>query len=386
MLSVLTLLAALSSAEVLTPADAVRAALKHDPALVAREAELDAARGLQRQTLFLGRNPVLEVAASRDRSRTAGSLKQPFSVTGEGIHAGRSARAGLEAAKASLDRARFETAASTRRAYALAVNARERLRFANADRLLLERLRGIAEARVNAGEGADLDLRLARLEEARAVAALLEAQAEATQFDVELSGLIGKIPGPLLRDPLSAGPERLGVESPRSDLIAARAAARSAQAALSRERAARFPTLELGVFYEKDGGVEIHGPTLALEFPLWNWNQSGVGAARGALRVAKANEVATVARAATETELAAERLRVAEASVTGLVSDISAEAEPALRAIERLFNSGEANLSETLVLRSRVVEGERAWLEARAAVAIARIDVALTTQSSNLLP
>ncbi len=340
----------------------------------------------RRETFFLGNNPEITLSSTTDRARRCGSVTQPLSLTGEGIHAARSVRAGLDAAKAAAERAHFETAATTRRAYSRAVLARELLRFAEEDRALLARQRGVAEARVAAGEGVDLDLRLARLEQARAMAAWLDAQAQATASDTDLAALIGMTPGPLAQDPLVAGPAEPGPGTSRSDLIATSAATRAARATLSRERAAVLPAIGLGAFYERDEGREIFGPAVTFEVPLWNWNQSRVGAARGNLRLAQAIEASTAGRAATEEVRAAERLRVAEESLATLAPDIGAEAAPALRAIEGLLASGEANPSETLLLRSRVVEGERAWMEARAAVAVARIDVALARQSASLLP
>ena len=370
----------------LTPGEAVRAALANDPALASRRADVEAARGLRRESGFLRHNPEVDLSASTDGSRVTGSVVQPLSVTGEGISASRSARAGLESAEAAADRGRFETAAATRRAYARAVVAREQLRFAADDRELLARLRAVAEARLAAGEGGDLDGRLARLEAARAVAARLDAQAEAGAADADLAALIGITPGELARDPLLAGPAAPGEGSPRSDLLAAEAATRAARAALAQERAAVLPAIGVGAFYEEDAGSAIVGPALTVEVPLWNRNQSGVGAARGSLELAEAQQASTAARAAAEETRATERLVVAEESLAGLAPDIAAEAAPALQAIEALFTSGESNLSDTLLLRSRVVEGQRAWVDARAAVAIARIDVALSRQSASLFP
>ncbi len=386
MFPLLALLMLLTTATALTPEDAVRAALLHDPALAARVGELDAATGLRREGFLLRHNPEVDVSVSTDGTRRTGAVVQPLSITGEGINAARHARANLDAAKASADRARFETAATTRRAYARAVLARELLRLADEDRTLLARLRSVAEARVAAGEGVDLDLRLARLEQARAMAAWLDAQAQASAADAELAALTGVIPGELARDPLTAGRAEVGDANPRSDLVAVKAATRAARAAVGRERAAVLPAIGLGAFYEKDSGTEIFGPSVTVEVPLWNWNRPGLGVARGNLRLAEAVEASTAARAATEEARAAERLRVAEESLATLAPDIGAEAAPALRAIEGLFTSGEANLADTLLLRSRIVEGERAWMEAHAAVAVARIDVALTRQSASLLP
>ena len=259
-----------AQAPVLLPDEAVRAALARDPALVSRLADVEAATGrLRDESAFLRRNPTADIAVSTDGDRLTGSLVQPFSLTGEGRHAARSARAGLEAANASAERARFETAAATRRAYAQAVLAREFLRFAQNDRTLLARLRKVAEARVAAGEGVDLDLRLARLEEARAMGAWLDAQAEASESDIDVAALIGATPGELLHDPLMAGPLDPGVASPRSDLIATRAATEAARAAIARERAAVFPAIGLGAFYEKDAGDEIFGPAVTVTY-LWD--------------------------------------------------------------------------------------------------------------------
>ncbi len=380
------LTACIASAETLTPDDAVRAALANDPALTSRIGDVDAALGVQRENLLLRRNPDVVVSTSTDGDKREGSIIQPLSLSGEGFNASRSARAGVDVAVAAAERARFETAANTRRAYARAVLEREKLRFAEEDRALLARLRGVAERRVAAGEGIDLDLRLARLEQARATAAWLNAQAEASAADVELATLIARMPGDLARDPLVAIPAEPGDASPRSDLAAAQAATRAAHAALARERSAILPEIGIGMFYEKDAGRELYGPVVTAQLPLWHWNQSGIGAARGNLRLAKAKEASTAARVATEEARAAERLQVAEESLATLPSDLAAEAVPALRTIERLFASGQASLSDTLLLRSRVVEGERAWMEARAAVAGARIDVALTRQSKILLP
>ena len=369
---------------VLTPDEAVRSALARDPALAARVADVEAATGLQRESGFLRHNP--EVSTSIDRTTQTISVVQPLSLTGEGMHATRSAEAGLDAARAAAERARFETAAATRRAYARAVLARQQLRLAEEDRVLLARLRGVAEARVAAGENIDLDVRLARLEQARAMKAWLDAQAQASESDADLAALVGMVPGELEDDPLLAGPAEPVQGIPRWDLVATRAATRAARFALARERAAVLPEVELGAFHERDTGIQFFGLTLTVGVPLWKRNHSGIGAALGNLRLAEAVEASTAARASTEEARAAERLRVAEESLLTLAPDIGVEAASALESIEALFEAGEANLSDTLLLRFRVVEGERAWMEARALIAIARIDIALARQSGSLLP
>jgi hypothetical protein len=79
-------------------------------------------------------------------------------------------------------------------------------------------------------------------------------------------------------------------------------------------------------------------------------------------------------------------LRLAEDALAALPADLAAETAPALSGAETLFSSGEADPSDPLLLRSRIIEGEQAWLHARAAVAPARIEAALALETGYLLP
>ena len=133
MLALLTLLlttfiattASADTAAMLTPDDVVRAALANDPALASRIADVDAAVGVRRESLLFQHNPELDTLVSTDGDRYAGTVVQRLSISGEGFNASRSASAAVDAAEASAERARFETAANARRTYARAVLGRE---------------------------------------------------------------------------------------------------------------------------------------------------------------------------------------------------------------------------------------------------------------------
>src|SRR5690606_11433623 len=104
---------------------------------------------------------------------------QPLSLSGEGRFAHRAARFRIDAAEAGLRRVRLETAAEARRRYVAAVATAQVAELAAEGVALAERLREAVARQVELGEAPRLDLQLARLAEARAVAEVLEARDEA---------------------------------------------------------------------------------------------------------------------------------------------------------------------------------------------------------------
>ncbi|MFZ5480828.1 MAG: TolC family protein [Myxococcota bacterium] len=362
----------------LTPVEAVAAALANDPALAEAEARVDAARGARAASLWLRDNP--EVYARVGDERIEVEASQAISLTGEGLAAGRVARAEVEAAEAALSRARLIAAAEARRTYVHAVVAEADLAVSADERDTAKKVRAAAEARLAAGDAPELEARLARLEEARATAAWLRALDAAAEARAELAARVGGPVEDLAGDPLAAAP-REGEAGERGDVRAAEARAEAAQAALARERAAILPAVEVGVFYEGFGGLGAAGPTLGLEVPLWHRNEAGVGAAKGEVRAADAAVASTRARAEEEARAAAERLEAVRAGLP----DISGDAEAALAAIDRAVAAGELGALDAATLRARVYEGQRGWFEARAAEAEARIAAALALGSEGLL-
>ncbi|MFZ5475297.1 MAG: TolC family protein, partial [Myxococcota bacterium] len=149
-----------SAALALTPDEAVRAALANDPALAEAEARLEAARGERAASRWLRNNP--EVSGKIGEARLELQASQAISLTGEGLAAGRAARAEVDGAEATLARARLVAAADVRRAYVRAVVAEADLVVSASERETASRVRAAAETRLSAGDAPELEARLAR--------------------------------------------------------------------------------------------------------------------------------------------------------------------------------------------------------------------------------
>ncbi len=368
----------------MTPAEAVRAATANDPALAGAESALLSATGARRSASWLRSNPGIELSADAGGARLGASVTQDISLSGAGVADARSGRYAVEAAEAGLTRARITTAAEARRAWARLAAADGALRATEGERASATAVRAAAEARRAAGEASDLELELARLEEAGAVAAWLAAVDERVEAQSALAALTGEAGASAEGDPLSAVPTA-GAASPRSDVAAAEARVESARAALARERAEAVPSVGVGAFLELEGERTLAGPALRVELPIWQQNAAGRGAAKGDLRVAEAEAASARARAEVEQRSAAERLVRLGGSGAALAPGVDASAEAALTAIGAGVERGQIDPAQAALLRARVFAGQRGWYAARLAEAEGRIDAALAIEDAALL-
>ncbi len=368
----------------MTPDEAVRAATANDPTLAGAEAELLSATGARRSASWLRSNPEIELGADVGGQRFSASVTQELSLSGAGFADARSGRYGVEAAEAGLVRARLVAAAEARRAWARLAAADGALRAAEREKASAAAVRTGTAARRGAGEASDLELELSRLEEARGVAAWLQAIDERADAQAELAAITGDATATAEGDPLDAVPPA-GSGGARSDVTAAEARVVAARAALARERAEGVPSVGLGAFVESEGDRTLAGPAIRVELPIWQQNAGGRGAAKGDLAVAEAQVRATRARAESEQASASRRLTELGEAGSSLAPGVDASAETAARAIEAGVASGEIDPVEAALLRARVFEGQRGWYAARLAEAEARIDAALAVEDTGLL-
>ncbi len=383
----------LSTASAAVSADeTVKLALEHDPALAAAAAEIESASGDLRAASGILLNPQLEVGvlfgdpqSAAGLARMEGQFMQPIPVSGAGRHGTRSARARAEGAEAALSRARLQAAARARQAFLRRALAEAELSITAQNLAGATRLREATAARLAAGDAPELDLQLARLEEASAVAAWLSAVSEVRAARVVWAALTGlDVSEAIEADPLTAAPSLTGEGGSRSDIAAAEAQVRSARAGVARARAVGLPPLQIGVFAEVDASQFAVGPKLSVPLPFKNQNLRAVGNARGALLQAEAELAATTARAQAEQNSAVGELDAAARAVEVLGDELP-EIGAAHAAIERGYVGGQFDLGQVLLLRARVIEGERGWYGARAAIARARIEAALARELPSLL-
>jgi hypothetical protein len=170
----------------------------------------------------------------------------------------------------------------------------------------------------------------------------------------------------------------------RSDVVAGTAAARSARAALHRERAAGFPAIGIGAFYEDDAGRTYAGPLVALELPLWDRNQTGVASAKGRLVTAEADAERRVSVAAAEQRTA--ELALADVPVLRPIEETFAEAQAALESVDAGYRGGELDLQTTLLLQDRILAGRAGALEQALSTTELRLDLLLANDDAALLP
>ena len=100
---------------------------------------------------------------------------------------------------------------------------------------------------------------------------------------------------------------------------------------------------------------------------------------------AQAELAATVSRSQAQVASIGERLLAVDRAVGLLSDDLSSAAASALSALQLAYELGETDLSTTLLLQVRVIEGERGWYAARASLAQTQIYAALAAENPSLL-
>ncbi|MCK6507896.1 TolC family protein, partial [Myxococcota bacterium] len=242
------------------------------------------------------------------------------------------------------------------------------------------------EARVEAGDLAELEARLARLAEAQAALAAVEAQRAAAEARVTLARFVPDAATVAVSgSPGDAVPTPIGATE-RPDVQASRRRVDAAEAALRAERAAVLAAVDLGAAVEREGGATFAGPTVQLTLPLWKLNPEGRATARAEVGVAQAEADAT-ARAAEAEQLttrgAATRSRAARA---GLAGEPAADARAAIAAIDRAQDGGELDPGTATLLRQQALDGAISAISLDLATAHAELDALLAQSDPALLP
>lgn len=368
-----------ASAAELSLGDAARRAIHASPEIQAALARVRAAQADAKQTRLLP-NPVLSVVLRFPEgggpldieAGLSADLIQLLTLRGRGAVADNRLRgAATEAVSVAL-----ELLAQVQQQY-VAVQANDELLAVLADRVgILDRLRGIARSRVDAGEGTRLDVLALEAQRVELQAEVRDRQLQRLDGRLTLARLIGQPSGtvewvipkrrPLLLPALS---ERQWIDA----ALDGRPEVRQAQyelAALGADarlvRLSPFDGVGPGIEAERDGGDSAVGPGVTTPLPIFDFGQqrrakaeAAVIAARHDLTRARRQIVEDTRRAYAAfvagqdnlkrvrdelVPLAQRRLDQAEAQFRGGQSDITA----LLQAEEELRNA-----------RTRLIELER---------------------------
>lgn len=314
-------------------------------------------------------------------------LEQTFALGGRVGHARAAARAEVAAARARLAEIRRGVATRVRVAFVEALRARDLLAVEVTQIDLARSLLDVATKRFEAGAATRLDVNLARVELGRAEGRQHAARARSEVAEVLLAEALGgdpargAAPEGTLDAPSAAPlpkPEVLleSARARRAELVAAGEARRAARARVDQAAAEAVPDLSVSGFFRREAGTEsIIGVGLTLPLPVSDRATGGVAEADAEARRLDAEGRALAARVDREVLAALSELRAAQATAAALQAQIVGTLGENLALLQSSFEAGKIAGAELLVFRQQFRESHVELVEARAAEALARLQL-----------
>lgn len=366
-----------------TPAvtwDEVKEAARRHPALLAAASEVEEAAGAVRASKQYP-NPVLGFAMGQAQAIEGGEeggiwdleLKLPILPLGVYRGGARAAEAEYDVASYEAEARRREVLRELREEFLRVAHDQERLSALEASAAQLAALVDVARQRVEMGEARPVELTRLEIEAARVDLALEEAREDVRSRKNVLNLWLGsalprdyRVEADLLDlpdlPPISSAVEAAlsghpGVKSAKQRL-------RATTARLGAERGARFPTVEVGGFYEEELDARNFGGTLELSVPLWNWNSGGIARAEAAEATARHHRDMRLMEIEASTRESHAAAVSAYARTHGFRDVILPKAVDVADAVERTYQIGEVDVMNVLDARRRLIEIESELLEA----------------------
>jgi len=283
---------------------------------------------------------------------------------------------------------RRQAEVEVRTAFWRLVFGQEQLALLRRSERQLETLVDVAQRRVAAGEARPMERHQFAIELARLRIHLDEAQRSSRTGEELLRLWLGsdlpdlfEVEGKLTAEPAIPSLDRalalVATHQPETQAAAARV--QMAVARLRQARAARFPEVEVGAFYEKELDSRSYGAGLEVSVPLLNWNGAAIGAARADELAARRQHGLTVA----ETEAAVRRQHAAciasARRALSLRERIAPLSQEVTGALEEMYQVGEVDVLDVLDARRRLMEIEGEVLEASLSAQLATLELARLT-------
>lgn len=366
----------------ITLLEALQRSTMQNPEVRTAVAELETARGQRTAAGVWRYNPQVfgfaGPARNPDTSLTSYQvgLTQAFELGGKRGSRVAAADLRIEAAAARVARQQALARARTRRAFALAVLARDRATTAATAESVATMLRDAAVERLQLGAGTQLELNVARAAAVRERWLRLVAERQAISARFDLAATIGLPPdqfvdpeGPLppLPDEVPAEADLVALaEARRSDVAAARAEAEATEADIRAARAQAVPDPQVGIAAGQNEDFSVTLFSVSLPLPVFNRGQ-------GDRAVAYA-EAARAAIAADTTRTRAEReirdsyrgyVKARDAIRTFDMQAVGALQENIALATES-FQAGKISLLILNSVRRELLDAQFAYLDALA--------------------
>ena len=359
----------------LTSQEAVAIALWNSPSFQATLADLGIARADLAEAGLL-RNPVFSLLFPWGPKQLEWTLQFPFDALWQRPRRVAAAQLNAQAVGERLVWDALMLVAQTRTAHAEALIADRRLQLTIEITELVQRLTGITEARLKAGDISELEARSARNDAARVQVVRRAVEHDRDLARLTLAGTIGLDRGEQLRPVSSEGvdPAACGTEAARlEDALASRPDVRAAEigieAAAQRARWERSRVVTLLGILDANGkgdeGFEL-GPGVGLDVPLFSRNQGGIGRADAEIERASRQYAAVRAQVVTDVRSATVRVQQAEQAISAWRSEIVPSLEVEQRQAEGAYQAGEIPLFMLLDVSRRLVDGRVRLLDAEA--------------------
>ncbi len=360
----------------LTSQEAVAIALWNSPSFQATLADLGIARADLAEAGLL-RNPVLSLLFPVGPKQLEWTLQFPLDVLWQRPQRVAAARLNAQAVGERLVWDALSLVAKTRTAHADAVVADRRLQLAIENADLAQRLAGITQARLRAGDISELEARAARNDAARVQVVRRAVEHDRNLARLTLAAVLGldliaEMLTPVPGAPVE--PSRCGADAARlADALASRPDVRAAEigveAAAQRARWERSRVVTLIGILDGNGrgeqGAEV-GPGVGAEIPLFARNQGGIGRADADVERASRQYAAVRAQVVADVRAAAVRVQQAEQATAAWRDEIVPSLEIERRQAETAYQAGEIPLFSLLDVSRRLVDGRIRLLDAQA--------------------
>ena len=323
------------------------------------------------------RNPVFSLLFPIGPKQLEWTLQFPFEALWQRPRRVAAAQLNAQAVGERLVWDALTLVAQTRTAHAEAVIADRRLQLAIENADLVQRLTGITEARLRAGDISELEARSARSDAARVQILRRAVEHEANLARLTLATTIGldkagaelRVVAGGMPDPSACGTEAALLEEALASRPDVRAAEIGIETAAQRARWERSRVLTLLGILDANGegkeGFEL-GPGVSLEVPLFSRNQGGIGRADAEIERASLRYAAVRAQVVSDVRSAAVRVQQADQAASAWRDDIVPSLAVEQRQAESAYQAGEIPLLTLLDVSRRLVEGRTRLLDAEA--------------------
>lgn len=375
--------------------EALATAFEKHPELATARSGIELRRAFVRAAGVYPFNPALTLAGNaRVADRTSADfevgLEQELEIAGQRGKRRAVAAVELDVVTAHANRLLRQLAAQVRAAFVRAAAQQGLLEIAKAELEISTQLVVLAQRRMEAGAGTQLEIAVARAEASKTAENANSVAGEYAVARAELAFVMGLADGQLPEPSgqvaedegaLAASLSELmkAARENREDLVALRLNEMAAKERIELAHAEAWPNLTVGAFVGQEASDELlAGGSLGIPIPLFNRNQGGIAVAEAELTDAQAQTALAEQDALLDVVAAYQQYQAARLSLQSLEANV-VTTEEALRLLRRSFETGKSTWVEVLVMRRTLFDAQRALVRTRATAHLARIRLDMAT-------